>query len=347
MAQTCTAQWDFAYGGRLAGDSLKPRHIAPILGEGRAWGAGVAAYHQRADGLFARMDAIAAIRESIDEDLAFMAENDVMTDASIDQRTDMLLKLERMLMHYVDCAEPFANLTRLEDTLDVPILARTETGRASTRYRYGAKIDGFTIDDNGDEWIVEFKLRKRLQPRWIIELMRQYRWYAWARQRESKRKVVGVIVDERLNAVPSPPRILKNGAVSSDVKQVTTKDAYLQACLERDQAPDLDVVLALQSRVWQQRVHILFRPGELAEAGKELTAAALDIRNLDSGAKHPIRNASERQCGGCRYRRICAEPSGQLVDELFLRTVPKRLRTDEPPPTPMEDPIPEREPAPF
>jgi hypothetical protein len=326
MAQSCTAQWDFAYGGRLAGDTLKSRHVAPILRDGRAWGAGVAAYHASSHTLLAFADGMDAIRASLDDDLAFMREAGVMTDVTLDQRVESMDRLERMLRHYTELDMGFSNLTRLEDEIVIPVPSRSGSGRGSTRYQYGAKIDGFTVDHNGDEWIIEFKLRKRLQARWVIELLRQYRWYAWARQKESGRRVVGIIVDERLNAVPQPPRILKNGQVSNDVRQLVTPAAYRAACAERDQPPDPEMVMTLSQRAWQQRVAVLFRPGELEEAGRELTSAARDIRDLDNGDRWPTRNASERQCGMCRFRRICNDPHGQLVDDLFVRTQPKRLR---------------------
>jgi hypothetical protein len=326
MSQSCAARWDFAYGGRLAGDALKSRHILPILRDGRAWGAGVAAYHAASSSLLGIMDGIAAIRESIDDDLAYMQESGVMTDATLDGRTDALTRLEAMLRHYVSLADPMDNLTRLEDEIVVPVPARTHTGRGSSRYSYMAKIDGFTVDHNGDEWIVEFKLRRKLQPRWVIELLRQYRWYAWARQRESGRRVVGVIVDERLNAVPRPAKVLKGGAVSTDKRQMTTVPLYLQACDDVGQAPDPELVMELQSRQWQQRVAILFRPEELDEAGYELTSAGITIRDLDNGHVWPTRNASERNCGGCPFKRICADPSASLVDEQFVRIPAKRDR---------------------
>ena len=86
--------------------------------------------------------------------------------------------------------------------------------------------------------IVEFKLRKQLTPVKLIHLSRQIRWYAWARQRVTDRKVVGVLVDERLNEAPKPARILKNGEVSSAKDQVTSPELYMEACRERDQVPD-------------------------------------------------------------------------------------------------------------
>jgi hypothetical protein len=324
-AQTCTARWDMSYSDRLAGSSLKSRRIAPILSDGRAWGAGVAAFHADAGNLLGLFSGVEAMRVSVDEDLAFMADAGVLTDATLDQRTATLERLEAMLRHYAELDDPLANLTRLEDEIVVPIPSRTGP-RGSSRYQFGAKIDGFTVDHNGDDWLVEFKLRNKLQPRWVIELLRQYRWYAWARQRESGRRVVGILVDERLNVAPRPPKVLKSGQVSTHSRQLTTVNAYVAACESAGHDPDPEMVMTLGQRVWQQRVAIMFRPGELEEAGRELTSAAIDIRDLDNGVKFPTRNASERTCSGCRFRMICNDPYGSLVDDLFLRTVPKRLR---------------------
>jgi hypothetical protein len=92
------------------------------------------------------------------------------------------------------------------------------------------------------------------------------------------------------------------------------------------QAPDPELVMELQSRQWQQRVAILFRPEELDEAGYELTSAGITIRDLDNGHVWPTRNASERNCGGCPFKRICADPSASLVDEQFVRIPAKRDR---------------------
>jgi hypothetical protein len=329
-AQTCKARWAFSYGGQLTGGTtLKSRHVLPILRDGRAWGAGVAAWHERSSQtLLAYVEALDVMRQSLDEDLAFMKDAGVMTNATLDQRNDAMGRLERMFHHYTSLSEPLANLTRLEDTIDVAVPSRSGK-RGSSRYRFGAKIDGFTEAEQNADWIVEFKLRKKLNPRWFIELARQYLYYAWARQRESGRRVIGIVVDERLNAIPNLPKILRSGRVSSDKDQLTTVPFYLAACEQAGQDPDPETVMALQARTWQQRVFVLFRPDELEEAGRELVSAAKDIRDLDSGELYPVRNASQIVCNGCRFKRICKDPTGSLVDELFIRTTPKRLRDQE------------------
>lgn len=321
-AMTCWARWDFAYGGRLAGSTLRSKLVAPILSEGRAWGAAVAAWHA-SDDLTAPYVAHRALSESLSEDELEMREHGLPVDP--EARVEMEERLGAMLDHYMATAEPLPNLTRLEGEIVVAIPSRGGS-RASTKYRFQCFLDGFT-DADGEQWIVEFKLRRQLMGAEMIQKLRQPRWYAWALTTQTGVTPTGVIVDERLNDVPKPARILKSGKPSHAKDQLCTAEAYVEACLEAGEEPKLDVVESLRARMWQHRVPLLFRDGEIEEAGRELVSAAKLIRDLDAGELMPVRNAGKAHCAGCRYREVCAEPQDELfVDSLFERTVPKRLR---------------------
>lgn len=322
-AMTCFARWDFAYGGRLAGSTLKPKGIAPILSEGRAWGAAVAAWHAHGADLLGLWAASAALRESLESDEREMAERGFPVDLL--DRLETEDRLTAMLEHYVATTEQLPNLTRLEDEVIVAIPSR-KGGRASTRYRFLCRIDGFT-DKAGQRWLVEFKLRRGLQPAELIQRSRQIRWYAWALAQTMKEPPIGVLVDERLNEVPRPARILKSGYPSHAVDQITTPDLYVDACHAADTPPKASTVDALAARVWQQRVPIMFRDGELEDAGRELVSAAKLIRDLDSGELEPIRHATRMTCGGCAFKTICDNPEDMLyVGTQFTRGQPKRDR---------------------
>lgn len=342
-AQTCQARHAFGYTGHLTyGQTLHRRAIAPRLSHGRAWGAAVAAWHAfPADHTLmgcwqpvrAKMAAHGSLLASYAADIAEQAQSGVWVSP--------LLQVERqnwlaeVLDHYVATADRLPNLTRLEGEIDIPLPSRTGR-RSSSLYRFQGFIDGFTVDDHDHEWIDEFKLRDSLTSVKQIELGRQIRWYAWAHQRASGRQVVGVIVDERLSKAPKPPRLVQarrkhegiDGYVPSHaVDQLCLPEDYLTLCEEYGVSYHDETVLALQQRVWQQRVPIPFRPSELEEAGQELVSAAKLIRDLDSGDLFPVRNAQPALCNGCKFRDVCAEPNDELfVDTLFERTVPKRLR---------------------
>ena len=331
-ALTCLARHDFAYGGHLAGATLKPKATAAILSEGRAWGAACAAWHANMPGLFAIDLAQVALTEALDRDEARLREHGLIVDHHA--RIDTELRLRDLLAHYTATTEPLTGLYRLEEEFTVPIPSR-HSARPSSRYRLVAKIDGYCVID-GHEWLVEFKLRRRLHEVALMERAAQYRFYSWALREARDVHPIGIIIDERLNEVPRPPRLVKakrksegieGRTISHSADQLITADDYLAACRAFDVEPNPETLERARTRMWQHRHPLMFRNGELDEAAQQLVGAARLIRDLDNGAIHPIRNAKPSTCGGCQFARICAHPRDDLyVDTLFERTVPKRLR---------------------
>lgn len=336
-ALSCQVAWDFSYGGRLAGSTLKPRELAPILSNGRAWGAAVATLHANATDPLRTALAYSALDASLEQDRLDMIDRGFYPDlgAIVSQRDH----LTRLLEHYDSTAELLPNLTMAEHELNVRIPGRR--GGYSSRYRFQAYIDGWTEDYWNHYWIVEYKLRDTLQDTATIELGRQPLWYAWALREEWRRlgidrQLAGVLVDERLNVVPKPPRINKTGKMSHARNQLCTAEAYLALCQEQE--VDMDKRLpngdtprqtleVLTQRKWQQRVPIVFRPGELDEAGEELVSSARFINSLDSGDFYPVRNAKPQVCRHCDFRRVCKSPQDELlVDVHYTRGIPKRLK---------------------
>jgi hypothetical protein len=332
-ALTCFARWDFQYGGRLAGSTLKPRSLAPVLSEGRAWGAAVAAWHQNSNGVLARWDAHTALQTSLDHDITEIESNGWPAPSAMAQQ-DTRERLSAMLDHYAETCEPLPALNRLEGALHASLPSR-RSRRASPVYRFVGYVDADTTDSDG-LWIVEFKLRYRLTDPRLVERQRQPRWYAWAYFAQTGRMPAGVIVDERLNQVPERPRLVQGrragqGRVPSHAKdQLITPESYLQVCDDFGVDPEPTTVETLENRMWQQRIYLPLRPDEIDAAGHELRDAAKLIRDLDAGVLTPIRNADQAHCNRCRFNAICTEPGDEiLVDSLYTRSVPKRLRPTE------------------
>jgi hypothetical protein len=335
-AQTCFARHAFRYTGHLTeGDALLRRSIPTRLSEGRAWGIAVAKWHTGPRTLLRGLEAAEGVYASLAADEAQMLERGIRVSA--DEQVAVAAHLLDLLEHYTTTSDPLGNLTRLEDEVVVALPSRT--GRKhSTRYRYQCFIDGWTYDDDGHPWLLEFKLRSRLSSVDLVQKSRQLRWYSWALREAKGIEPVGVLLDERLNLAPQDPRLVKarrkgdgiDGYVPSHATdQVTTSERYEYVCRYYGVEPSRETAEHLDRRVWQQRVPILFRPGELDEAGEELVSAAKLIRDLDSGALYPIRNARAALCGGCDFQSICSAPGDRLfVDTLFERVVPKRKREE-------------------
>lgn len=312
---------------------MRRKSISTTLSDGRAWGAAVAAWHafRGSDGLesvydpqAARLAAHSALYEAYQADIVEQANAGIYVEPEVE--VAQINRLHALLEHYMDTAVQLPNLTQLEGYFDVPLWSRTGRQR-STKYRFEGRIDGFTEQEQGDEWIVEFKLRGQLTPRKQLDLDRQQLWYAWAREQSTDSPVVGVILDERLNRVPDPARTLANGKPSDAVSELTTEASYVELCGEVGVEPRPEKLEALRVRRWQQRVPILFRPNQLAEASLELISAGQVIHDLDAGEKWPIRNAHKYICNGCRFADICPNPQDTLyVETLFDRVPAKRHR---------------------
>jgi hypothetical protein len=326
-AMTCQAQHDFAYGDQLAGSSLKPKAVAPLLSGGKAWGAAVAAFHSTLSG----SAAIDALKAALEEDADRQREFGVHDP---DHHEELLMRLLRILAHYIDTTEPWKADEYVEHKLVVPIPSRSGKG-VSSRYKLLSYVDA-TRQIDGRPWLVEFKLRSQLTSVEFIQLSRQIRLYAWAWWQATGTKPAGVEVHERLNEPPHPPRMVQ-GRKKSDAayvpshakNQLCTPDAYIAACQEHGVDWQPETAEALRSRRWHQVVPIIFRDGELEEAGREMVSAAKLIRDLDSGELYPVRNSKPQNCRGCAFKDICPAPDNGLVDALYERLPPKREREEE------------------
>lgn len=320
---TCEARWDFLYGGYLAGTALRPKTATSRMRDGRAWGKAVAAWHAAAGRIDALHLARQAMHEALEEDADEQREAGVYDPAEHEQ---MAARLEAILAHYAATAEPMP-ITDREMEFEVALPSR-RGGRRSNRYRLRGFLDGVHVDIDGRAWIVEFKLRGELSALEQLALDRQGRRYAWGWWQRTGREPAGVIYDERLAEAPRPPRINQNGRPSTDKRQLCTAEDYLAACREAGFNPDPEALEAFRSRRWQQRQRIIFRPGELAETGRELVALAQRVHELEAG-RMPVREPHPAHCRGCAFSGICPDPNDAgLVDALYVRVPAKRDRAE-------------------
>lgn len=362
---TCQAQWDFTYGGYLAGTTLRPKAVPIRLQEGSGWGAAVAAFHAADED---KLDAgVIAMTAALDKE-AKKLEEAGFYDA--DAHRAMVAKLRALLEQYAaeedDREVQLAGLHGLEHELMVPLPSRSGKGDSS-RYRLQVFFDGVLTDAEGRNWLVEFKLRGSLSPLELIANSRQIRYYAWAWQRETGEAVTGVIVDERLNEQPKPARWVKpkrkdegifvspgeadalgapysaaeqeafgeasveaRRTVSHAKDQVTTPESYLDACERAGVEPVPETLEAIANRKWSQRHPIFLAPQEIEESGVELVSLGRQVAAVDSGQTYPVRNVKPQNCNGCRFREICNDPSDtELVDSLFTRRPAKRDKDKE------------------
>lgn len=361
----CQAKHAFGYTGALTGGMvIKPKDTPVLLREGRAWGRAVAAFHAEHNDADRLVAGKLALEKALAEDAA---EQEKAGFYDEDIHTLTVRTLRGNLEHYAELDTEPLTIDRLEHELLVPLPSRSGKGD-SNRYRLQVFFDGIEYDvDRDGDWLVEFKRRGQLTPLELIANSRQIRYYAWAYQRETGRKVLGIIVDERLKEIPKPARWVrpkkkadgiavdpdqaaKLGAPYSDAEleiykgdegklarrtvshakeQLTTSAMYAKACATAGVEVDPEVTEALDARRWQQRERIFLSDVEIEEAGQELVSLGRQVAALDRGEVYPVRNPSKMRCPGCFFKEICNRPDDtELVDALFDRRPPKRDRED-------------------
>ena len=315
-AYDCQAAHSYAYTGVLTGgDALRPKRTHINLREGRAWGAGIAAWHYTGD----KSAAHAAMARSLAADAEQLTEAGFY-DAQEHHATKN--KLAAILEHEIGY-RPRLNAIALEEHL---VVALRGPKQRSSLYNFEGYVDQVVEDDNGI-WVGENKLRKQLSSLDQVARSPQLRRYAWAWREKYGVQPAGIILDERLNAAPSEVKLNANGSVSK--VQSCTVDAYLAACLQAGQEPDEEVLAKLAAKRWGERHRVFLTELEVTRAGRELGSAARLIRQLDNGDLEPVANPSPMRCPGCAYKEICGSPyDPELIDALFERVPPKRLRSE-------------------
>ena len=319
-AYDCQAAHSYAYTGFLTGgDALKPKRVHVNLREGRAWGAGIAAWHYTGD----KSAAHAAMARSLAADAEELTAAGFY-DAQEHHATKN--KLAAILDHEIGVSGRM-DMVAMEEHLRVAV--RSENGRRSPRYDFEGYLDGVVKDASGAFWIVEFKLRKQLSSLDQVARSPQLRRYAWAWRELHGVNPAGIILDERLNAAPSDVKLNANGSVSK--VQSCTVDAYLAACLQAEQEPDEEVLAKLAAKRWGERHRVFLTELEITRAGRDLFSASRLIHQLETSRDRdrlaPVANPSPMRCPGCAYREICGVSyDAELIDALFERVPPKRLK---------------------
>ena len=89
------------------------------------------------------------------------------------------------------------------------------------RVVYSGTLDRVAVDDNGELWIVEYKTAKAIQTLHYSNDS-QISTYVWAGNLIYGRPIAGVIYQQHRKDIPKEPKILANGRLSTDKRQLIT-----------------------------------------------------------------------------------------------------------------------------
>ena len=90
---------------------------------------------------------------------------------------------------------------------------------------YGFTLDRVIEDEYGQLWIVEYKTAKSFRVH-HFDIDDQITAYCWAAWRLYGKPVAGVVYQQHKKSLPSLPKILSTGKISTDARQSTTAGLY-------------------------------------------------------------------------------------------------------------------------
>lgn len=189
------------------------------------------------------------------------------------------------------------------------------------------KIDGRARDNRGMEWLVEHKTAKKMPGEEVRIFDTQVLLYAGVLPHLGEKPVNGVIWDYLRTKLPSKPKLLKNGGLST-AKIDTTKEVYLREIKRHglDPAGYEDILADLESRKdsFYRQVKLPLSDTMGKTILEELIVTARQLEELEkqdrqegsTGRLFP-RNLT-RDCSWCDFAPLChAELRGEDTEYLL------------------------------
>lgn len=113
---------------------------------------------------------------------------------------------------------------RIQKELPIP-------AKEGINFLYDATLDR-VVEIDGELWIDDYKFLKQFASH-NLDMDEQITSYLWLGTILYERPVVGMIYHQFKKDVPALPRVLKNGSISTDVRQKTTQQLYREALIEK------------------------------------------------------------------------------------------------------------------
>ena len=121
----------------------------------------------------------------------------------------------------------------VEYEFQIPVPASLLRDAKADEIRYRCTFDRITVDDDGYEWVNDYKFVSAFTSPDHLELDSQIGVYMWAARTLYGKQVAGFIYNQFKKVVIDAPRVLVNGLISSDKRQSTTHSRYRAALIEK------------------------------------------------------------------------------------------------------------------
>lgn len=180
---------------------------------------------------------------------------------------------------------------------------------------YVGTFDGLAVDDNGNLWVVENKTYQSKPDVEDLQYHSQCNGYAVAFEMLTGMSLTGTLYNGVAKQLIKSPKVLSNGLVSTDMRQLVTVQSYLNGLREHNQDPFdaryTKIIMHLEERERQgdsrffHREKIFFNPAQVESWYDDLLVVAEEM--IDDPRIY--RTVPYNGCGprgqGCWFRDLC------------------------------------------
>jgi hypothetical protein len=180
---------------------------------------------------------------------------------------------------------------------------------------YVGTLDRILQDGHGRFWVLDYKTAARLDTG-KLDTDSQVSAYSWAADllfADRGWEFEGVVYIQLLKDVPEPPRVLRNGMLSTAKNQRTTYDLYrkaLQDMYPSGQIPDVyrDVLTTLATEETPEGNRFIRRDivrRNKAQIAAEYNAILQEVSDMINPDLPMYKNPSAMACGWCPFHDVC------------------------------------------
>ena len=218
---------------------------------------------------------------------------------------------------------------------EIPFEVPIKNSAGKLIYKFAGTFDGVIWDKQDREYyILETKTAAKMGPWTFLESDEQVTNYLLAAEMVFDFPVAGVLYNVLRKKLPTKPKVLKNGKLSTSASIATTYQAYLQTVLAHGLDPmDYDehlTYLEAQSNEFFHREHVTRSKHQLAVALYELEEVAEDMSQVERISLYASRT---RDCEWqCQFLAPCQMMDDGWDFKAYLEENYKnRVRIDRPP----------------
>ena len=307
--QDCPKKWWFKYNQKLSPDKVENR-----LFFGSLVHSGLGVYFSKDRNVGAMITHI--------EDEVKKAKKDLIDNTIIDELDDMQDLAVGMLTNYHNYSKDNDKFKVLEIEINYNVPVITDNQNESSKFDYNFTLD-MLVEKKDGLWIKEYKTAAIIDRNYVenLALDNQIDRYSLGVSQLKNKQVKGVIYTVLRKKLPSKPKVLKDGSISSNKAIDTTYEIYYNELIKNEQDPTDPKYFEILEMLKARGNTFIFRE-EIKRTAKELEEVRRQLYTLCRvmSTNPPIYKCPSRDCSWkCAYRSLCIFDSPTIRRAFIVR----------------------------